>query len=147
MPATTIKPAYRTVLYFLLVIGFVVLSIGCNSKDKPCSRFRRGNYFIRYSAFADSSAFFITRNDSVQTEIDQRTGDYSRLSIEWSRDCAYALRLLETSRTISDNEKMYRMMMPLQVEILQTTERYYVFSRYRYPDKEKERDTMWVREQ
>lgn len=127
----------------LLLVGSIT---GCDWSVKPenCARFRTGHFrYQRFEPFRYAAR--IDRNDSIQTETDELTGAVSKLRVRWTDDCHYELRFISSTQQLPDSIQQYRTAMPLQTEIIQATDRYYLFTSFREKGGLALTDTMWVR--
>ena len=127
----------------LLLLGSLA---GCdwNAKPENCARFHTGHFrFQRFEPFRYAAR--IDRNDSIQTETDELTGAVSKLAVRWTNDCHYELHFISSTRQLPDSIQQYRKARPLQTEIIQATDRYYLFTSFREKGGLALTDTMWVR--
>jgi hypothetical protein len=90
--------------------------------------------------------YAITREDTVQTELNKLNGDITQNSIKWISDCTYELRLLESTAVYPDSIKELRMASTLTVEIVSFTDLYYIYQSKSDVADRVMTDTLWVRE-
>ena len=127
----------------LLVFGSVT-GCGWNVKPENCAQYRTGHFrYQRFEPFRYAAR--IDRNDSIQTETDELTGDVSRLAVRWTSDCHYELQLISSTKQLPDSLERYHRARPLQTEIIQANSRYYLFTSFREKGGLALTDTMWVR--
>jgi len=81
--------------YLLFII---VLYSSCQTKQdnkatkSDCEKFKTGRFL--HQSQGDSHIYTIERNDSVQTEIIGKTGEFVNLKISWTSPCNYELTFL-----------------------------------------------------
>ncbi len=97
--------------YFVFICLFVIFS--CSSKPKNCSKFKKGTFKYKNSSYSN---WIVTRNDSIQTEIDKLNSIKIIGKIKWLSDCRYIL----TYTDISDLEQKNVIGTTVDVEILST---------------------------
>ena len=134
----------RRVLTGLFLLGVLE---GCDWRRNPenCARFRTGHFRYRHIEPGFHYAALIDRNDSIQTETDEITGDVSKLAMHWVGDCHYQLRLISSTKPFADSIQRYRKAVPLQTEIILVTDHYYLFTSCREKGSLTLTDTIWVR--
>lgn len=125
-------------------ITFFLIACGFSEKGSSCDRFKQGNFRYRFRGQNYQTDFLIHRNDSVQTEVDSKSGKASKLSIKWTGECKYELRLLETTFDFPDSVQRIRKMLPTQTEILSSTKDYYIFQTTRDNSDFVLTDTLWI---
>jgi hypothetical protein len=135
---------YNKLISFLILIGLPT-TLCCKqfNKDKNCSQFQNGNFIYRIHFPQGDNIFHITRNDSIQTEVEEGTGKFSKLSIKWTGNCNFELKLLETSFDFPDSIQNIRKTIPLKGEILSWTNEYYIFKARRENTNFSLTDTIW----
>src|ERR1700761_9740552 len=82
----------------LTLISFLPM-IADAQKPPDCAKVRTGIFYF-YPAMDPSQSYIIDRNDTVQEEIDVKTGDTSYYRVQWKNDCEFGLIF------IRDTEKM-----------------------------------------
>ncbi len=136
-----------------LPLAFLLLFYSCSSgtdkeenksKENSCAQFRTGNFLFHLKDKRGDSFFTIKRNDSIQTETDEKTGNYSKLSVKWTDPCTYELKMIETTFPMSDSVQQIRKTNPFKTEILFFTKDYYIFKSQRFNSNYFMTDTMWV---
>jgi hypothetical protein len=87
----------------------------------------------------------MNRNDSIQTEINQQTGDISRFAIKWTDECKYELKLMESTINYPDSIQKMEKNTPLKIEIISSTGDYYIFKSKRDDMDFILIDTLWIK--
>jgi len=108
---------------FLLVIICSVYA-GCQERKVNCTAIKNGRFYF-YPSRSDRS-YMILRKDSLQTEIDVKTGGTSFWRVRWIDSCTYTTRFLyasspEVTNLFSNNHIVI-------VQILRARKDYYVFT-------------------
>lgn len=115
---------------------FIVLLFAgsCNDNEsKPdCQRFRNGVFFMA-SETEGTDDFLITRQDSIQSERNERTGEITMQKVRWIDPCRYELFRLtpykpnpvDTGVIAAELQKSRKI--PLTAEIVETGKDYYIF--------------------
>ena len=106
-----------------------------------CEDFKAGNLYFK-SRYTGQEYYF-KRNDSIQIEIDKKTGSKSKWAILWVNDCEYRLRFIKFLDNFIDTT--HKTEFPdLDFKILKTGSNYYVFSGEIPFIKKVYEDTVWV---
>ena len=121
-----VRNAAAIVLVFLSVSW---THFRCNLPENTtlCEQFKKGRFLIPMKTEEFETTYEIRRDDSIQTELDTRTGRRGKFSIKWTNPCKYELRLIESSSIDSDSLLQLMKRTPLHVEILTTGDDYYTF--------------------
>ena len=132
-----------SVVFFSCIV-LSLLACGFSEKDSSCDRFKQGDFRYRLREQNYHTDFLIHRNDSIQTEVDSKSGKTSKLSIKWTGECKYELRLLETTFDFPDSVQRIRKTFPAKTEILGLTKDYYIFQTTRDNSDFVLTDTLWI---
>jgi hypothetical protein len=112
-----------------LLSAILTIVYSCQSVNHvaDCQRFQRGK-FILYSEFGGGQSI-IQRADSLQIELDNRSGNVIRLRIKWLSDCEYQTTFInQTVDSTSQNWiPTYLQTHTLTTKILSTTKDYCLF--------------------
>ena len=114
----------------------------CSGND--CSRFKSGNFVYHIKGQGDDFSFFINRNDSIQTEVNSKTGDISKVKVTWIDDCNYELRFLESTAIYVEPILSLRKNSVLKNEIVSSTNDYYIFKTTQDNSEIIFTDTLWI---
>jgi hypothetical protein len=109
----------------LFIISTFLLTSCATRSQKSCDDFKNGKFILK-SRFDDSYSI-INRNDSIQTEINSKTGDIVTAKIRWTSACAYELQYQTQTKNSSDTIVQYLQARPLKTTITKTTKNYCVF--------------------
>ena len=80
----------------------------------------------------------------MQIETDNKDGSITKLSINWTDECKYELKLIESNANFPDSVQEIRKTIPLNVEILNWTDDYYIYSANRANSDYTMIDTLWI---
>ncbi len=132
----------------LIILSGLILPIFFCSMKKPadgCERFRNGKYIfkIRGKQKGEDILFLIERRDSIQTETEIKSGKYSKLSVKWTSNCVYEVKMLETSFSLPDSIQWIRRTVPFVTKIIGWADNYYVFKASR-GNTVAITDTVWL---
>lgn len=140
-------------LFQILSLICILLIFSCSSEknkeenkntENSCAQFKTGNFLFHLRDKQGEFFFAINRNDSIQTERDEKTGNYSKLAIKWTDPCTYELKMIETTFPMPDSVQQIRKTKPFKTEILFFTKDYYIFKSQRFNSNYFITDTMWV---
>jgi hypothetical protein len=106
-------------LFFLCALTTNLFSQDPSAKD--CNEFHTGTFYLK-----GMPNVIITRDATTQTESDPATGRMVKMSVTWTSDCTYELRLIKTNR--KDDRKAWKKMQVLVVVITDVSENSYQFS-------------------
>jgi hypothetical protein len=137
----------KIILIILTASTITFLSFACSSskKDKDCNRFRTGDFLYHFRGQQGDFYFSMNRNDSIQTEINQQTGDISKFAIKWTDECKYELKLMESTINYPDSIQKMEKNTPLKIEIISSTGDYYIFKSKRDDMDFILIDTLWIK--
>lgn len=107
--------------YFILF--FSLAFFNCNTKSMDCLNFKTGTF--KHIDLIDDNTI-ITRNDSIQVEINKNTGVKYTGTIEWLSDCKYLL----TYTDVNDDSRKNVIGMKIYVDIISVTDSSYKYSAY-----------------
>ncbi|WP_157887018.1 hypothetical protein [Hymenobacter sp. PAMC 26628] len=140
-----LKKACATKLFGVAIIGLMLQLVACSSiKEKEgCNRFRTGRFAYHFREPQGNFPLTITRSDSIQTESSQFTG-ITKMTIKWTSDCTYELRLISSSVQLPDSIQKVMKALPLENEIINSTDKYYIFRAKRAHTGFVLIDTIWV---
>lgn len=109
----------------LLIILFLFIASSHLFSQEPtaseCKQFRTGTFYVK-----SMPNVVITRDENFQVETDPVSGKYVKMSVKWTSDCTYELRLVKTNKR--EDKKMWKKMKVLVVTITATDEKSYKFS-------------------
>ncbi len=128
-----------------LAVGLLSCHSATSDTSADCQRFHRGQFTYHVLGPDGRVDILITRNDSIQTEHYQQTGDVSRLAIRWTSPCSYELRLLASTLKFSPAIEASRRRNPLRTEIIASTPSYCVFRTTRDNVNFVMTDTLWLK--
>jgi hypothetical protein len=134
---------FKRLLFWILAIGFI--SCDFVKQDKTCEKFKQGKFIYnsRNSQGQVDRQFLINRHDSIQTEVDNHSGKTSKILIKWTGNCSYELILIETTFNYPDSIQKIRKTVPLKIEILSSTNDYYIFQAKMDNSNFVMTDTLW----
>ena len=108
----------------LLILLFLFASVAPVFSGTPtsseCLKFHTGKFYIK-----GDPETIIVRDEKFQTET-VKNGDYMKMSVTWTSDCTYELRLVKTNS--KEFKRAWRRMKVLTVTITQCYDNSYRFS-------------------
>jgi hypothetical protein len=137
----------KTILILLTALTTTLLCFSCSSskKSKECTQFKTGAFMYHFKMEQDDVYFSVNRNDSIQMEVNQKTGEFSKLAIKWTDNCSYELKLIESTVYYPDSIQEIIKKATLKTEIISSTADYYVFKAKSNNSDLVLTDTLWVR--
>lgn len=133
-----------TIIIAFIAGSFVVVSCNFSKKGLDCSQLKNGDFVYHFRGLNYQTDFLISRNDSIQTEVDKQSGKTSKLSIRWTSECDYELKLIETTFDFPDSIQRLRKTVPTKTKIISQTTNYYIFKTDRDNDDFILTDTLWL---
>jgi hypothetical protein len=144
----------KTYLLAVLLIG-IIITTACHSKPKEadktaetktasaadCNSFHNGTYLLK-SRF-DSTTYTIVRTDSIQTEVNSRTGNIITAKITWDDACQYTLTYTGNGLKGAPKSAPGKVK-ALVTKIIATTSNYCVFESSTAGVDMKYSDTLWI---
>lgn len=137
----------RQYLPSVLLLAAILLNASCQVKNarEGCERFRNGKFIFKLKGQPFPVNFLIERKDSLQYETETISGKTSKLSVKWTGNCSYEMKMLETSFNLPDSIQRIRRTVPFNTEIISWTKEYYIFKSAR-GNAPALTDTMWISE-
>lgn len=89
-----------------------------------CASVKKGNFYFYHTTSGKS--YFISRNDSIQTEIDIETKDTCYLRVNWKTACSFELNYIRATQAVSEELGTTGKSTIVLVEISKVTKDYYV---------------------
>jgi hypothetical protein len=133
------------IFFAALTTTLLILACGFSKKDQDCNQFKSGEFLYHFRGQQGDFFYSINRNDSIQTEINQQTGDVTKLAIHWMDRCKYELRLIESTVSYPDSIQVLRKTIPVRNEIIRWTKDYYIFKAERDKSAFVLTDTLWLK--
>jgi hypothetical protein len=119
-----LKPNKAVNALILFPFYLFLLSCSYSLRKEDCHELHTGNFIF----FAKSGRHYrIERNDSIQVEINLKTNDTCRESIEWVSPCLYKTTVLSCSADYNDSFVAIMKNNPVYSEIIAKGKDYYVF--------------------
>ncbi len=127
---------------------FCILLLSCNTHPKKldCTKFKTGRFVLRLKSNNKIFAFTLLRHNSVQTEINELTGDTTKYKIIWIDDCNYELKFLKTTENLPDSSLRLKKSMTITTSILETKDNYYLFQSKSDKSNYTFEDTIWTKD-
>jgi hypothetical protein len=94
----------------LLIFSVTTSLLAQDPTAADCKQFRTGTFYVK-----NMPNIVITRDGQFQTETDPATGKYVKMSITWTSDCTYELRLVKS--TMRSEKKAWKKLKVLTVTI------------------------------
>ena len=129
----------------ILVLCIFLLSCKSNPKRLDCVRFKTGSFDLRLKSNTGTISFTIFRNNTIQTEINDRTSDTTKYRIIWRDDCTYLLKFLRTTESLSDSLLRLKKSMTITTSFVETANDYYLFQSKSDKSDYLYEDTIWVK--
>ena len=107
----------------IFCFSLVLLVCSCAPK-RTCEDYRNGEF--RITDWDNDMSFWIMRQDSIQVETKEGTGDTSRYIVRWLDSCEYQLELVEGNPEMMEFFKGRS----LNVEILEVLQNGYQYKSY-----------------
>jgi hypothetical protein len=116
--------SYSKPLLYIILLA----SCGFSQKKLDCQKLRNGNFLYRSKIGNEYRSYSIKRKDSLQIEINLKTGDTSIYSVRWTGNCSYNIFFLRSTNPIKDSIRQADKNIATRTEILSATDDYYIFS-------------------
>jgi len=104
---------------------------------------KKGTFY--FHSLKANNKYIITRDSSVQQEINLKTGDTSFWKVNWINDYLYNLKFIRSTQSMSIAQKMFFHSHIAVIKILEIKRNYYVFksSIDSIPVRNTLPDTLW----
>lgn len=113
------KTALLLLLFLLVFTGKNLFAQAPGASE--CGKFHTGTYYYK-----DIPGVIVERDSLTQTERDPATGRYVTMSIKWTGECSYELRLIKTND--KHDRKFWKKVKVLVVNITYVEENTYRFT-------------------
>jgi hypothetical protein len=132
-----------TALCIYLVYGLV---FSCSSLpgSSNCPGYKTGSFSYHFPLRNTTYFFILQRNDSLQTEINEKTGDTATYMIRWPEPCTYELQFLYGTELLPDSLLQLKKNTTLSSTITGGTKDYYLFSSTTNLTSAVLQDTIWI---
>lgn len=107
-----------------------------------CVRLKTGKY--KLNSRTRDNYWIIERQDSVQLEINGKTGDTTLVKITWTAPCGYEMIITKSHRPATDTFLKRMERLPSVVKILDVTNDYYTFEAKKQGVPISLKDTIWI---
>ena len=86
--------------YFLFTVSAIAMFFtlsSCGQAKTPvnCSKYKTGTFFYHFTMNEAEFHFTLKRNDSLQSETNEKSGKAVRFKVNWIDSCTYELRYLD----------------------------------------------------
>lgn len=114
------------------------------SPPADCGKLRNGRFHI----YGVENSYTIVRKDTLQIEINKKTGDTSWWRVKWISPCGYTLRFLAGQEKMESLKAEFYENSRIKVSIRKYTADYYIYDgQLSYKDMiSNSSDTMWLKE-
>jgi hypothetical protein len=128
-------------------LATTVLIFACSSvkKGEDCSQYKSGEFLYHYRGQQGDFYYSINRNDSIQIEINQKTGDTTKWAVHWTDECKYELLLIKSTEHFRDTIHTSWKADPVRNEIVRSTKEYYIFKAESDHTDFVLTDTLWLK--
>ncbi len=99
--------------------------ISCTSHENPCLKVKEGRFY--YYSPGHEAHMIIVRGDSVQFEINMKTGDTSYWKIKWTADCQFSTHYLSGLKFTSKEEEYFYTTSTVTFTIGTITKDYFIY--------------------
>ena len=132
-------------LIFFIACLFSTLILLALRTNYDCAKIKIGHFYFYPNK--GQYEFAIIREDSIQREINLKTGDTSFWKINWQDACSFNLKFIRKSTPISDDEKYFYNSHITVFRILKVKKDYYLFMAGldSVNNKNAFKDTMWFK--
>lgn len=123
----------------------IALLTSCQLKKLECESVKNGRFLVNTR---DGQHLLIIRKDSIQLEVNQKTGDTSLWKIKWLSNCDFTAQYISGGRIESKAQEEFYKRSLAQFSIQKVVTKYYIFTgSLKTPKGDKTyTDTTWVQE-
>ncbi len=130
---------------FLISAGLILSAHLYVPNRNKCDQYRNGTFYYHFKINEKISQYTVTRNDSMQIEANDKTGDIAKYSIRWIDNCSYELKFIGGSKILPEELLNLKKTMVVQTTILSGTTEYYLFKSTTNLTKLVLSDTIWLK--
>ena len=136
----------RQVPISILLIGISLLLLNFDNSNnlQNCKEYRIGTFYYHFNVDNGVRYYTVTRNDSMQIETNDDSGDIAKLKLHWIDPCTYEMRFIESTEILPKNLLDLKKTMLLKTSILYGTEKYYIFKATSNLSNHELQDTVWL---
>ena len=129
----------------LLLLIFFSLNLFAQPASKDCQGLHNGKFY--YYPVGKHDLYIITRNDTLQMEVEFASHDTSWWKASWPEPCTLSVNLIDDTKVMPLQQKEFMRKYATMIHITQLKQAYYIFdASFINGGKEfgKMTDTMWL---
>ena len=126
------------------LITCIFFSCGSDSSPMDCGHYKKGSFHSHLTSEHINYSFKFVRDDSIQVETEENSGDRTVLRIVWTSPCSYELYLVSTTKSMPDSFIRIAQSHPVKTTIVSGTNDYYLFESAYEGSMHVLKDTMWL---
>ncbi len=136
----------RLGIIFLVAILICFYFISCLNSSERCSKLKEGTFY--YYSPGHENDMVIIRKDSLQSEINIRTGDTSNWRIKWITDCQFSSHYLSGIKFATKSDEYFYRTSTITFTIGTITKDYFLYDALFENEysRKKYSDTCWLHE-
>lgn len=115
----------RKQVYLLITLLSPLIAFSQSVGSVDCHRVRNGTFY--FYPPNNPKGFTVIRKGAVQTEINHSTGDTTFWKVNWKSGCAFDLKFIRKSRSLSSDESNFYNSHIAVFEVLRGEKEYYLF--------------------
>jgi len=136
----------RPGIIFLAAISICFHFVSCLNSSDRCAKLKEGTFYY-YSPDHENDGLII-RKDSLQSEINRKTGDTSYWRIKWITDCQFSSHYLSGIKFASRGDEYFYKTSTVTFTIGAITKDYFLYDALFENEyaRKKYSDTCWLHE-
>ena len=136
----------KPVIIFLAAILICFYFVACSNSSNRCAKVKEGIFY--YYSPDHENDMLIIRKDSLQSEINRKTGDTSYWRIKWITDCQFSSHYLSGKKFTSKADEYFYKTSTVTFTIGIITKDYFLYDGlFENPfARKKYSDTCWLHE-
>jgi hypothetical protein len=104
-------------IFILLVFSAFLFS------PPGCDKYKNGRFYL----YSPATFYTIIRQDTMQLEIDKKSGDSTWWKVKWVSPCTYLLKFISSTEKMDDRRAEFFTNTLIKVSIVKTTPGYYIY--------------------
>lgn len=127
-----------------LNFSFFLCCCSISKKTDNCTKYKTGSFSFHFENQQETVYFTFIRNDSMQIETNQNTGDISEFIIKWIDECSFQLKFIKGTENLTEDLLQFKKTMTITTTILHAADNYYLFEAKSDKSDYVLTDTIWV---
>lgn len=130
---------------FTVMLAILFLFAGYRQEELNCFKLKNGTFLYCSTSGIQGMARVVIRKGDIQWDIDKKNNDTSFYLVKWTGMCSYDLYFQKNSNDSINLQKLQEKHLITRVQILASTDKYYIFKWQQDNFSFAFTDTLWIK--